>query len=204
MPEQLPMFPLGLVAFPGSVVPLRLFEPRYLEMFQDLVDGNGEFGIVLIERGVAESGGGTHFGTGCVVKMMGSTPYEDGTIVLVAVGVERLRVVEWLPDDPYPKALVERLPHATPDLDTIESVDSARASFRRLLALAAEMGAEVEEIDPDLSDNPVAALYEMARMAPLQEIDQQRILEQDSATSAAVVLREEIEGVTELLELGLD
>ena len=204
MPETLPMFPLGLVAFPGSVVPLRLFEPRYLAMYQELVEGSGEFGIVLIERGVAESGGGTHFGQGCVVRMMGSTPYEDGSIVLVAVGVERLEVLEWLPEDPYPAAVIERLPHAIDDADTAAAVDDARAGFRRLLALASEMGAEVADVDPDLSENPVAALYEMARMAPLQEIDQQRILEEDSATKAAVILKDEIDGVTELLELGLE
>ena len=204
MPETLPMFPLGLVAFPGSVVPLRLFEPRYLTMYEDLVEGSGEFGIVLIERGVAEAGGGTHFGTGSVVRMMGSTPYEDGTIVLVAVGVERLRVIEWLPDDPYPAAVVERLPHATANSDTESAVDEARTSFRRLLGLAAEMGAEVTDMDPDLSESPVAALYEMARMAPLQELDQQRILEQDDATVAAAILKDEIDGVTELLELGLE
>ena len=44
------MFPLGVTLLPGMALPLRIFEPRYLQMYADIIDGDREFGVVLIER----------------------------------------------------------------------------------------------------------------------------------------------------------
>lgn len=200
---HLPMFPLGLVAFPGSVIPLRLFEPRYLKLHEDLVAGDGEFGIVLIERGVAEAGGGEHFEVGSVVRTVATETLDDDTVVLVAVGTERLRVNRWLPDDPYPIADVERIPGPGVGTDTEEIVDGCRGRLTKVLALASELGADIGELEPALSEDPVAAIYEMARMAPIQELDQQRILESDDASEAAAILHDELAGVITMLELQL-
>lgn len=201
--EALPMFPLGLVAFPGSVIPLRLFEPRYLRLHADLMEGSGEFGIVLIERGVAEAGGGQHFGVGSVVRVVATGPLEDDTIMVIAVGIERLRVVRWLPDDPYPMAEVERLPAPSPGVDLPTIVDRCRSRLTRTLALASELGADIGDLEPELSDDPIDALYEMARLAPIQELDQQRILASEVASDAASILEEELAGVIAMLELQL-
>ena len=201
--ETLPMFPLGLVAFPGSVIPLRLFEPRYLRLHRDLLDGSGEFGIVLIERGVAEAGGGHHFAIGSVVRTVAAGPLEDDTIMLIAVGTDRLRVIEWLPDDPYPVARVERLPPPDPGDGLADMVDRGRHLLTKTLALATELGADIDDLEPDLSEEPIAALYEMARLAPIQELDQQRILESDDASAAAAILCEELSGVIAMMELQL-
>ena len=62
------------------------------------------------------------------------------------------------------------------------------------------MGADVEDIDLTLPDDPVTAMYELAHVAPLQEIDQQRILEADDSTVAAELLRSELVSLVEVLE----
>ena len=49
--DVLPMFPLGTVLLPGQPLPLQVFEPRYLAMLRDVAEGEGRFGVVLIERG---------------------------------------------------------------------------------------------------------------------------------------------------------
>ena len=54
-----PMFPLGNVLFPSIGLPLRIFEPRYVQMLRECMATDGEFGTVLIERG-SEVGGGDH------------------------------------------------------------------------------------------------------------------------------------------------
>jgi len=59
-----PMFPLGMVHFPGIVLPLRVFEPRYRQLTADCLAGDGEFGVVLIERGWEVGGGDTRFNVG--------------------------------------------------------------------------------------------------------------------------------------------
>ncbi|MEM7401113.1 MAG: LON peptidase substrate-binding domain-containing protein, partial [Pseudomonadota bacterium] len=53
--QELPLFPLNAVIFPGGVLPLRIFEPRYLDMVKDCMRDEHGFGIVLIKQG-KESG----------------------------------------------------------------------------------------------------------------------------------------------------
>ncbi|MFC2153014.1 LON peptidase substrate-binding domain-containing protein [Actinomycetota bacterium] len=201
--ETLPMFPLGLVAFPGSVVPLRLFEPRYLKLHEDLVSGNGEFGIVLIERGVAEAHGGEHFSIGTVVRTVASAPMEDGSVMLIATGTERMRVERWLDDDPYPRAVVERLPTPKSDDMVAEVMADCSMLLTRVLALASELGADVGVDAPEIDREPVGAMYDIAHLAPIQELDQQRILEAEDALDGARTLRDELTNVIDRLTIQL-
>src|SRR5439155_458702 len=62
----LPMFPLGTVLFPFVVLPLHVFEPRYRALTRDCLAGSGEFGVVLIERGLEVGGGDERFPVGTV------------------------------------------------------------------------------------------------------------------------------------------
>src|SRR5258706_11763431 len=101
------MFPLGTVLYPHVLIPLRIFEARYREMTRDLLAGDGRFGVVLIERGSEVGGGDTRSDFGCVAQLVQAQQAPDGRFALMAIGVERLRVHEWLPDDPYPRAVVQ-------------------------------------------------------------------------------------------------
>ena len=64
------MFPLGTVLFPSGVLPLRVFEPRYRDMLEDLLSGNREFGVVLIERGSEVGGGEVRSGIGTMARIL--------------------------------------------------------------------------------------------------------------------------------------
>src|SRR5665811_2213449 len=103
------MFPLGSVIFPYSAVPLRVFEPRYLTLLERVQAGDGMFGTVLIERGFEVGGGDSRFAIGTTVRVVGSTDLPEGDKAIVVAGVERLRIVEWLDDDPHPWAKVETI-----------------------------------------------------------------------------------------------
>ena len=195
------MFPLGLVAFPGSVVPLRLFEPRYLALHEHLVLEADKFGIVLIERGTAEAGGGDErFGVGTMMTVVRSAVLDDGTVLVIAAGQERIRIHEWLEPDPFPRAIVERLDQPGLDSSTNALVNECRWLLHKVFEVASELGADTSDVDLTLADDSVSAMYNIAHIAPLQEIDQQRILEQDDASSAAEILRTELHGLIEMLE----
>src|SRR4051812_45485804 len=103
-PRRLPMFPLGTVLFPYALLPLHVFEPRYRMMMRGVLRGDQEFGVVLIERGREVGGGDTRFALGTLARVVRATELDDGRYALTAVGVRRLRVDEWLADDPYPQA----------------------------------------------------------------------------------------------------
>lgn len=200
--ETMPMFPLSMVMLPGAVVPLRLFEDRYLKMFRDVMAGDQRFGVVLIERGTEAGGDDVRFDTACVARMVGAAPQEDGTVLTVNVGAERVRVVEWLADDPYPRAIVRHLPDGEPDSYVAASVEACRDLLTTIRALASEMGSDVGE-SPDLSEDPVRATFQIAHVAPLQSIDQQRVLEVDDPLARAETLRSLLESIAEMIRLEL-
>ena len=182
---MLPMFPLGTVLLPGAVLPLHVFEPRYREMTRVCLDGDREFGVVLIERGSEVGGGDVRSMVGCVAKIIEAEELSDGRFALVAVGTRRIRVVEWLADDPYPLADVEDWPDPhEPDLDVAPLV----AALRRSLALAAEAGLNVAPATTEISDNPSEATYEISALTPVGPFDQQQLLAAATAGERAGLL----------------
>ena len=83
----LPMFPLGTVLVPAPPLPLHVFEPRYRALVDDCLDGDREFGVVLIERGSEVGGGDVRFDIGvhrASIEHAEQTP--DGRWALVCDG----------------------------------------------------------------------------------------------------------------------
>src|SRR2546427_2200311 len=107
---ELPMFPLGTVLLPYVVLPLRVFEPRYQALTRHVLAGTREFGVVLIERGFEVGGGDERFDVGTVARILEAAEAPDGRWRLLTVGSRRIRVEQWLEDDPYPRAMVLDLP----------------------------------------------------------------------------------------------
>ena len=172
------MFPLGSVLFPTAVLPLQIFEPRYLQMLAELVDDpDGRFGVVLIERGSEVGGGDQRFDVATVARILRVSKIDEYRLAVVTVGEERVRVVEWLPDDPYPAAMVEPIADADPPEGAPAALDGARNAFRRTLALASELGYDVGNVEDEMPDDPAAASWFLSAVSPLEEIDRQRLLE---------------------------
>jgi Lon protease-like protein len=202
-PRRLPLFPLRSVLFPHGVLPLQVFEPRYLKMMNELVDGDGRFGAVLIERGDEVGGGDHRFDVGTVAKVVRVGTLEDGRLAVVAVGIRRFRVTAWLPDDPYPQAMVAGLSEPEASYDLPDRVQQARRIHRRTLALATELGSRVGDIDPELPDSPVAAAWQLCDAAPLEQLDRQQLLEIDDAGSRLERLSAFLQDRADLLEARL-
>ena len=175
------MFPLGTVLFPHAVFPLRVFEPRYREMTEVCLRGDGRFGVVLIERGSEVGGGDTRFSVGTVARIAEAARTPDGRYLLATVGTDRLRVRKWLADDPYPRAEVD-LVDEPKRVDPRASQQRADVEprLRRVLALGAELGYRAPPVDAvHLDDDPVRASFEAAALAPIGPLDAQRLLELD-------------------------
>ncbi|HUR77734.1 MAG TPA: LON peptidase substrate-binding domain-containing protein [Acidimicrobiales bacterium] len=197
----LAMFPLGTVAFPGSYVPLHIFEPRYRQMARDLQGGDGRFGIVLIERGSEVGGGDVRTTYGTRMRVREATEFADGRWAVLAVGEERIRVVTWLPDDPYPVALVE-----TPPVGAAPSAPSnalAESAVRKALALAAKLGFDVPDLDDVLVAEPATRQWQLAGVTPCGTMDRQRILAEDDADRRAEVIAAVALDTAEIFQLQL-
>jgi Lon protease-like protein len=175
---RLPMFPLGSVLFPGAVLPLQVFEPRYLQMLAELVADGGRFGVVLIERGFEVGGGDHRFGTATVARIVRFGKIDDARIAVVAIGEERVLVEEWLPDNPYPAAMVRPIDDAASGGDDVAAaLGRARTAFRRTYALASELGYDTGDLESDIPEDSTAAAWYLCDAAPIEQLDRQRLLE---------------------------
>lgn len=184
----LPMFPLGTVLFPHALLPLHVFEPRYRALVRDCMRQGLEFGVVLIERGHEVGGGDTRFAVGTVAHIQEAAELPDGRWALLGVGTRRITVRSWLPDDPYPRALVEDRPEGALGALASDHLPVAEGAVRRALALAGELDEAAAPADVRLSLDPVVAAWQLAAVAPLGPVDHQRLLEIDDAGARLNVL----------------
>ena len=183
---EMPMFPLGSVLFPGALGPLRVFEPRYLSLVEDVVANGDPFGMVLIERGFEVGGGDARFAVGTVARAAAIGELEEGHIGLVVRGGTRFSVDEWLEDDPYPKAKVAPLDD---EVGFSPEIDRAHTAVRQSLALLSELG-EASILDVEVPDDPVLASWALAQVCPVGPLDHQELLE---APDAAIRLHRTME-----------
>lgn len=194
------MFPLGSVLLPGMALPLQLFEPRYRVMMFDLRDvEEPDFGVVLIERGSEVGGGETRSSVGCRARVARASENPDGTWSVLAVGTDRVRVDEWLEDDPYPRARVRTWvdPDAATPID-VEVMHELERTARRVAGLAVELGARGQLPEFELAADQVLRVYQLAIVSPLGALDRSRILGCASLASRVVVLSDLL-GEQELL-----
>ncbi|MDW3179425.1 MAG: LON peptidase substrate-binding domain-containing protein [Acidimicrobiia bacterium] len=199
----MPMFPLGSTVFPGQVVPLHVFEPRYRALLDELLGGDSEptFGIVLIDRGFEVGGGDHRVDVATRVEILQAEEFEDGRWAVVTAGVERLDILEWLSDDPYPRAIVAPRPV---DDDGGASLDD----LQDLLLATIELAARSVGVDPpeslDFSNDPQTRLDQLSALSPLTEFDRQKVLEARTTSRQIALLSEALSEKQLLIRAELD
>ncbi len=91
---DLPLFPLNVVLFPGMVLPIRVFEPRYREMINRCIEENSPFGVVLIQEGREVGGPAIPHNIGTATRIMRVEREEDGQMNITTVGTQRFRILK--------------------------------------------------------------------------------------------------------------
>ncbi|MGV0793986.1 LON peptidase substrate-binding domain-containing protein [Mycolicibacterium sp. XJ1819] len=205
----LPMFPLQVAMLPGEELPLRIFEPRYTKLVEDcLAAEDPAFGVVLITAGREVGGGDTRSDVGALARITECADFGDGRYRLKCVMGERIRVLEWQPDDPYPRAAVEPWPDEPGDpvdVDAIRDVeDRIVALFERI---AAARGAEVNSRDivagADASGDIGMWLYALTSRLPMGQADRHAVLAAPTPAKRLAALRDAVETVTAMVEFQL-
>lgn len=92
--DWLPLFPLKTVLFPGGVLPLRVFETRYVDMVRDCMKRNAPFGVVAIRSGDEVGTAAEPYGIGTLAHIVEWDMPEFGVLLLNTRGGERFRIVE--------------------------------------------------------------------------------------------------------------
>jgi Lon protease-like protein len=170
------MFPLSAVLFPHAQISLHVFEPRYRALMRDCLAADSRFGVVLIERGAEVGGGDQRMGVGTLAVITKAVALSDGRWLLLAQGDGRIRVGEWLADEPYPLAMVEDWP-AREDAAAASLLRRAEQSVRRTRGLLSESGASSAlSAETEFADDPEVASWQICAEAPLNMMDAHRVL----------------------------
>ena len=90
--QRIPLFPLNTVLFPGGVLPLRIFEPRYLDMISACMRNNTPFGVALIRDGTETGKAATTYDLGTLVNIDYFHTFNDGVLGITARGQKRFRI----------------------------------------------------------------------------------------------------------------
>src|ERR671932_1191815 len=110
MERELPLFPLRVVLFPGMRLPLHIFEERYKLMIGTCMVTDQTFGVALIRSGREVGGPAETYPTGTTARIIQMERLPEGRMNLVAVGVDRFRLLHRLEGEPYVRGLVQLLP----------------------------------------------------------------------------------------------
>jgi uncharacterized protein len=179
MPSRLPLFPLTTVLFPGALLPLHIFEPRYRRLLADVAAGDHRFGILP----PGEDGGLPAPGAiGCVAKVRGVQQLPDGRSNIVVSGEYRFRYLgPSAADSPYGQGMVERVD------DTPETRIPNHADTALLHTLATRYSAALEarndqSLDRTFSTDAATLSFEAAALLEWEFEDLQRLLECRSAS----------------------
>ena len=174
------MFPLQSVLVPAAPLPLHVFEDRYRALMHDVMKTDArEFGVVMIERGSEVGGGDVRSRVGTIARILDAERAPDGRWGVIALGSGRVDVVEWLEDDPYPRALVVDRPDGPWTSDADEAVASVEPVVRRALALKAEVGDPAPAATVELDELAVTKAWQLIAVAPILTIDRYGLLRLD-------------------------
>lgn len=199
MVETLPLFPLGMVLFPGVLLPLHVFEERYRALVRALLTGEAEsqwFGVVAIRQGweVGADAAKALHRVGCSAELRQVSRHPDGRYDIMTVGRRRFRLlgvdtasrpylvgtVDWLPDEDA--GAPADGPTAARAQDLADAVSTAFGDY--LAAVAAARGLRGQP--QPMPENPTALSHLVASAALLTLDDRQALLEQPGTVARLV------------------
>lgn len=185
---EIPLFPLRTVLFPGAVLPLRIFEQRYLNMIRDCARSDTGFGVCQIREGeeavspVKTAQIGTH------AQIVDWYTLDDGLLGVSTFGTVRFMTESvWQQEDGLFKATITVLPEPPPC-----PVPEAYSVLSDVLARFIEKaGAQYPHSTPDSLQDATWVGYRLSELLPLSSVEKQHMLE----------LSDPVERLQQLLEV---
>lgn len=202
--QVLPILPLrNTVVFPMTVVPLAAGQPRSLRLIDDVASGDRLVGLVLQKDPKQEGAGpGETYEVGTIASIHQMMRVPDGTVRLAVQGLRRMRIVEWVAEEPYLKALVEAIPETVEDTVEVKALmRTALELFQRLVSLVSNLPEELVTAALNI-DDPLHLVYLIASNLRMEPEERQALLELDSARDKLMKLNAFMSRELDLLELG--
>jgi len=173
--DEIALFPLNTVLFPGGLLPLRIFETRYVDMVGACMRQDASFGVVLIVDGNETSAQVSFAAVGTAARIVDFQSQPDGLLGLLCRGERRFRVQESRQQaDGLNRATIEWMADASPT-PLQPQYQPLVGVLRKVMARLADIGRFIE---PDYEDACWVS-HRLAEFLPLEPAWQQRLLEID-------------------------
>ena len=192
--HELPLFPLGTVLFPGGVLPLRIFEPRYLDMIANCMRDSSPFGVVLLRRGgeVMNDSHGSEVechNVGTEARVFDFSQTEKGILAVVASG-ERRFVVDRA-ESASDGLMIGYVSSLVDECDS-EITEEHGELLKVLIELMKHPLVQELKLDVDLT-KAKSVSYRLSDLLPVAPEEKQKLLELDSSDERLSRLREIID-----------
>ncbi len=181
MGSLLPLFPLDVVLFPGTPLPLHIFEPRYKEMIGECLEQKKFFGVIRAQESTLAD-------VGCTAEILAVTKtYDDGRMDIVAQGRERFELLQVNQERTFLQGEILYV-EDEPEKPTLEERDRAIDLHKQILALAS-----AQQDLPEGEDAPLS--YHLAGSLPLDLDFKQKLLSLRSEARRIQTVIEYFEGI---------
>jgi len=188
--EKIPLFPLSTVLFPDGPLPLRVFEPRYLDMLSHCMKSGSDFGVVMLRSGLETGEAGTAT-VGTRARVVDWYQGSDGILGITAVGGERfsLQATSRQPDGLYVGEVVTQ--EAEP---SCALPDEYQAMAALLEVIVDDLGKLYESLNKQYDDATWVGCR-FAEILPISLEDKQQCLEMNDAVERLRFIRPQLQSI---------
>ena len=182
--REVPLFPLGTVLFPGGLLPLKVFEQRYVDMTKTCLRDSTPFGVCLIREGQEIGQPATPQSTGCLATIEQWDVPHPNLFALLARGGERFQVLDTTVNSSgLIIGKIEMLPEASSNTEMDEACEE-------VLRLAIKRAGADSVPGPIQLDDPLWVSYRLAEILPITPQEKQALLEITDTGARLAKLRE--------------
>jgi len=186
---SVPLFPLNTVLFPGGPLPLRIFEPRYLDMVARCVKNDSAFGVCLIEDGREAGDAAVPHSIGTLARIIDWDKLPDGMLGIVALGGDRFHIES---TEVGSNQLIHGAVTLLPEPASSILPSELEILPRVLEEIIAEAGPLYEALEPNYGDSNWIG-YRLAEILPLDLPLRQHLLEQEDSLTRLREIHSSIE-----------
>jgi Lon protease-like protein len=187
---KVPLFPLSTVLYPGGPLPLRIFEPRYLDMISSCLREDAPFGVLLIKSG-SETGQAITYEIGTLAKITDWYQGSDGLLGVTAVGGQRFRL---LSAETRPDGLnIGEIELLEPE-DHLSLPEEYKPLANILAGVLDDLGRLYESLDRQYDDAAWVG-YRFAEILPISPEEKQSCLEANDVMQRLYLIRDVLNSV---------
>jgi len=187
--ERTPLFPLNTVLFPGGLLPLRIFEARYMDMARDCLKRQRPFGVCLIREGREVGAPATPETIGCLARIIDCDMQQLGVLNVTTRGTQRFRV---LGSEVNAQGLISADIEMLPDEPAL-ALPEEFSACRHLLEMVVKDQGDNVFAEPHRFDDAAWVGYRLSEILPAPPAAKQKLLELEDSLSRLNILQRFLE-----------